>query len=766
MAKVYPQLSTNQRQYLAEALAGKRQVNVLQSLLTNWESVEEAVENATYATGSAAREQQAFLDSIEGKINQLQSAWSELANSTISSDMIKGVVDLGTNLLTLINTLGGANVAAGVLAMAIGSKGGLIPLFASLGQDIVLNTNLLNGFITTLKGAELAAKLFGAAIQGLAIFALVAVVNTAISAFNKWKNQLNEQREVVNELRSDIDSLQKEYDDLINTNNRSLEDNQRLLELKEELALRKEIAKVEQQRLYEKQFTRKTSVGENYLRVENEEGEKTNITELINRFKSYQELIARTKQEMKETTDASELKAYENKLDDFQATLMETAQKMSEVNAAFNDAKKDGFDFNSIFDGAESEVANFQEFYNTSVLDMIRQTKSYQEVMEDTVNPIMQVSEIMQSLSDSTDLVSTAYKEMSDNGNLSLDTVMQIIEAGGELLDVLEIQDGQYKINTASLEKLFETDKQTAIERIKLSIEQTKAIIAEKEAQLDSMIIVNESQLETVKAANEVAKANLEVANSLAKSLGLQSTVVGQFTQKALDEAKAKIYGTIETQKAAQAELADYRQSLKGLETYLGVLTNESLPTFSGAIDKSASSTSKLKDQTDKLNESLKKQEQILDDLVEKYDNTKQAIVDMIDAEIEALEKANDALGSFDSDNSLANKYNLFKDYILKGLNEEINAIQATNDAEVQYWQDKIDALEAEEKANERNKQLEEARLKLSEAQAQLDKVEQARNQLQKNTRVYKEGVTNSYKQVIRIITWKIIACSLCSQRA
>lgn len=60
-------------------------------------------------------EQTKWLDSLEGKTNQLKAAWQELANTILDSDFLKGCIDAGTTLLSvlskIINTIGGFNTA-------------------------------------------------------------------------------------------------------------------------------------------------------------------------------------------------------------------------------------------------------------------------------------------------------------------------------------------------------------------------------------------------------------------------------------------------------------------------------------------------------------------------------------------------------------------------------------------------------------------------------------------------------------------------------
>lgn len=84
----------------------KNRANTLSAILGNMEDLEGAYKSAMNASGSAERELNTYLDSIQGHLdkftNQLQTFWMNL----LDSDMIKGVVDLGTNIVGLVDTIG------------------------------------------------------------------------------------------------------------------------------------------------------------------------------------------------------------------------------------------------------------------------------------------------------------------------------------------------------------------------------------------------------------------------------------------------------------------------------------------------------------------------------------------------------------------------------------------------------------------------------------------------------------------------------------
>lgn len=87
-------------------MGGKRQANVLSALIQNFDTVEKVIETSANSAGSALKENERYLDSIQGRLdlftNSVQTMWSNF----IDSDVVKFVVDLGTKLIKLIDTIG------------------------------------------------------------------------------------------------------------------------------------------------------------------------------------------------------------------------------------------------------------------------------------------------------------------------------------------------------------------------------------------------------------------------------------------------------------------------------------------------------------------------------------------------------------------------------------------------------------------------------------------------------------------------------------
>lgn len=110
---------------ILEKIAGKNRANIASSILQKPEMLEKVYNETQNSQGSALRENETQLDSIQGKVDQLTASFQEMWNTSISSDFIKGLVDTGTQITNLVTKAGLLRTAfIGALGVA-GAKGKL-----------------------------------------------------------------------------------------------------------------------------------------------------------------------------------------------------------------------------------------------------------------------------------------------------------------------------------------------------------------------------------------------------------------------------------------------------------------------------------------------------------------------------------------------------------------------------------------------------------------------------------------------------------------
>ena len=122
ISKVWEDISDIDQAALLELLAGKTRSNTLAAILGNPEDLEAAYESAMNAEGSALRENEKYLDSIQGKIDQFNNAVQTMWNNTLDSGLIKWFVDLATALVKLVDNIGAVKLAFSGLITFIATK--------------------------------------------------------------------------------------------------------------------------------------------------------------------------------------------------------------------------------------------------------------------------------------------------------------------------------------------------------------------------------------------------------------------------------------------------------------------------------------------------------------------------------------------------------------------------------------------------------------------------------------------------------------------
>jgi len=112
IAEVWDQITDDKaRAGLLELLAGKRNSSVIAALLQNPEDLKAAYKDAMNAEGSALKENEKYLDSIQGKIDQFNNAMQAMWSDTLDSDVVKFFVDLATQLVKIVDAIGPVNIA-------------------------------------------------------------------------------------------------------------------------------------------------------------------------------------------------------------------------------------------------------------------------------------------------------------------------------------------------------------------------------------------------------------------------------------------------------------------------------------------------------------------------------------------------------------------------------------------------------------------------------------------------------------------------------
>lgn len=135
LATKWQDLTDIQQASVTELIAGKRQGNIVSALMQNFDIARNATETALNSDGSAMREQERYMESVQYSIDKFQAQFQELSNAAIGSDFLKGVIDGGSSALDIITQL---IDKFGILTPLIAGLGGSALSKYGLGKQVVV----------------------------------------------------------------------------------------------------------------------------------------------------------------------------------------------------------------------------------------------------------------------------------------------------------------------------------------------------------------------------------------------------------------------------------------------------------------------------------------------------------------------------------------------------------------------------------------------------------------------------------------------------
>ena len=145
MSKAWEDMTDIERSAALELMGGKRQANILASIIKNYDTVDSVIEASINSQNSAYEENLKWMDSIEGRINKFTNALQSMWKNAINSDAVKNIISFGTAIVELIDKVG-------LLPSILTAASAALSVFK--GQNIFVNLNKDNngkpGIITEL----------------------------------------------------------------------------------------------------------------------------------------------------------------------------------------------------------------------------------------------------------------------------------------------------------------------------------------------------------------------------------------------------------------------------------------------------------------------------------------------------------------------------------------------------------------------------------------------------------------------------------------
>lgn len=244
ISKSWEKMTNEEKAALAIQLSGKTQIDVFTSVLSNFDTVIKASETSMNSFGSAERENEKVMESLTAKINQMKTEFESLVLGTDGREFLKNLADIVTNILKIINALGGlktilfaiggilvtlnfnkivlegAKLLSGISKFKQGISGLITNLKNAKGEFTfykILMSDVKNGTIESAEAQKLLQTEFAAtssAIQGVIGVAALLVVGT-MAVVSAIKQQREEQERAHKERIESINSEIKANDDLL-----------------------------------------------------------------------------------------------------------------------------------------------------------------------------------------------------------------------------------------------------------------------------------------------------------------------------------------------------------------------------------------------------------------------------------------------------------------------------------------------------------------------------------------------------------------------
>lgn len=194
IAEVWDDLTDLEQADLLETISGKHRANTVASIIGNWENVEASYASALNSTGSAAKENEKYMDSLQGRLNELTTAFQSFSNTAMSSGFLKGLVDMGSGVLNILDTI---IDKVGLLPTLIGA---VTAGFTANGKQgffkVIEDESAIFGVKMTNTFKDIANIAKGINIQPVFDAGCIADVDAGAEAIRNYKRAINNDMDV------------------------------------------------------------------------------------------------------------------------------------------------------------------------------------------------------------------------------------------------------------------------------------------------------------------------------------------------------------------------------------------------------------------------------------------------------------------------------------------------------------------------------------------------------------------------------------------
>ena len=698
LAAVWPNLTTNQRDYIALTQAGANQTSNFVALMDNFKAALKAEATAMESSGSAARENAAYMESLEAQTTQLKATFQDFANNVIDKELVSSILTLANDALGALNTETGKTITqwgllTGVLTGGIVIYGQIAGKLLSAGSAVItlgkaLSAGAATATMFTSAALPLAAAIGAIAVAGWKVYEWYKETHQPLSEYTSQIESNNEQLEKNKERLEEIEKLPwTEKTDEILAEKEALE--KQNAELEKNIELNKDL----QGKAVDRTIGRTVDV---YVGKQYGSANLTDDRGNIKYFKTYEEALEALNEKYGET-----IVNEKNLADNIRST-----GKYAESTGVILDAN-----YINILEDLTDELASNNSLSDDSL-----------ELRNKNIDSIKEQVEAYQTVKDRGDDLTSTQERLIDAYNAFVETEAQAKEWTEKYGDALVITDEQAQqmiktfpalkdqlIDTGSGWTILNTNAQAAANglisadgRIKASSkDRTKSVLEDLNETITYYGLIAKA-FATMGTKSGYSATQAKQANELARSFDatrkqLQTAIARSEKFGYYDDTPKSLTSPTSTtktrtKKATDLALEEFKNLQKDLEHQreLGLISEEEYYDKLEQLIKNykAKATAHMKEygtDVDTINRNMYQYEEeiykgrakLADDLAEKQ---KKAAEEAAQAQKEALEKRKE-------------EFETAVNYVINQIDEEISKLQDLRDQTEQYYDDKIDAV-------------------------------------------------------------------------
>ena len=736
--KYWDKMTASEKAALATTLAGKTQLDVFSSVLSNFNTAIEANTVAVESNGSAWEENNKRADSISAKLNLLKSQFQELVLGKGGlQEFAKNLLDVGIAMLKFANS----DVGQAIIKIASLTAGIALLNKTWTSLQTISKTNILASAITSLIAGEttlgqvtgvLTTKfLANAAAWAATPFGMVTIAVGAIvaikAAYDHFNVTLEEHVEKLKELKSESDSAQTEVDSLqqsldgikdkISQINpleiTSREELSLLLEeeasLERQLRLAKAKAEITQKELENE--ASKTLSSTQYSGLSGYYGELpsgrsigtekvTPKQDLIDTYSAYQQITQSIKdleqQQLQYVNSKGEIidSEYENynalqaEIDSYKQTrdsiesygmtlvdALNTTASAFDGNTQQEQAMKDGI--YALTDAFVTLVNGANEAKNTTE-GLSNGVASVEDAAENLNEDLVNSEDYLKELAKQAGISEEELTSLAESLNTSVESIAEWLSGANDFKDSLsEISSGYQTLKEAAEEynATGTYSAETMSQLLALHPDYISALQVE-----NGQLVVNEAALQNV--------ANAMIDDAEATLLTKTQTEIANIIAGNFDATLVSL-GTDALTTATNVETAGIKAAESGANANEGAL---GWLQFWNAASKGQGTvtTEEQAKAMEQLRHETKREYEALEDLRGKVGQYGKASASAHSKAAKATDKEKSAV------DSLKEKYKTVIDFILKQYDKQIDKIKEAKDAAIKSVESQIKALEKE----------------------------------------------------------------------